>query len=575
MPVAPSYPGVYIEEIPSGVRTIVGVATSITAFVGRAISGPSNQPVLINSFADFDRQFGGLDGDYPLSYAVYDFYQNGGSQAIIVRITASTSVAATLSVNGLNLIASSPGSWGNNLTATTDNLNISAQLAKSLGLTTADLFNLTVTETVAGRTIATERFLNLTFKQDAPGVSATVRAMRVDRVLSQSSQLVRLNTKMVKGVTSPDLPTTAPLPTPAKATATTTTTGGAAAGTDAAGGTGAAGGTAAAAPKAAATVSPAPTPATGGTDATITANDIIGDQGQKTGVYALETADLFNLLCIPPDTMGGDIDPVLVYSPALEYCVTRRAVLLVDPPAAWSANPVTAANTAAAGFDSLGLFGPNARNAALYFPRLVKPDPLSNGQPITVVPSGTMAGVIARTDATRGVWKTPAGVEATLNGISGLDVNLTNAENGILNPLGINCLRTFPLVGSVAWGGRSMSGADQLADDYKYIAVRRLALFLEESLYRGTQWVVFEPNDTPLWAQIRLNVGSFMHNLFVQGAFQGTTPTDAYFVSCDATTNPQNQIDLGIVNVVVGFAPLKPAEFVILQIQQIAGNILT
>ena len=172
MPVAPSYPGVYIEEIPSGVRTIVGVATSITAFVGRAVSGPSNQPVLINSFADFDRQFGGLDGDYPLSYAVNDFYQNGGSQAIIVRVAASTSTAATLSVNGLNLIASSAGTWGNNLTATTDNMNITDQLAKSLGLTTADLFNLTVTETVAGRTIATERFLNLTFK---PGRAGCIR----------------------------------------------------------------------------------------------------------------------------------------------------------------------------------------------------------------------------------------------------------------------------------------------------------------------------------------------------------------------------------------------------------------
>ena len=564
MPVAPSYPGVYIEEIPSGVRTIVGVATSITAFVGRAVSGPSNRPVLINSFADFDRQFGGLDGDYPLSYAVNDFYQNGGSQAIIVRVTASGSAAATVNVNGLNLVASSAGGWGNNLTATSDNLNITDQLAKSLGLTTADLFNLTVTETVAGRTIATERFLNLTFKPDGPGVSASVRAMRVDRVLSQSSQLVRLNTKTVKGVTSPDLPANAPIAKAAAAPAKTT------AAADAA----PAEGTVAVAPKTAAAAAPPP-PFAGGTDAAITASDIIGDQGQKTGVYALETADLFNLLCIPPDTLGGDIDPGLVYSPALEYCVTRRAVLLVDPPAAWSANAVTAANTAAAGFDSLGLFGTNARNAALYFPRLVKPDPLSNGQPITVVPSGTIAGVMARTDATRGVWKTPAGVEATLNGISGLDVNLTNAENGILNPLGINCLRTFPLIGSVAWGGRSMSGADQLADDYKYIAVRRLALFLEESLYRGTQWVVFEPNDTPLWSQIRLNVGSFMHNLFVQGAFQGTTPTDAYFVSCDATTNPQNQIDLGIVNVVVGFAPLKPAEFVILQIQQIAGNILT
>jgi phage tail sheath protein FI len=127
----------------------------------------------------------------------------------------------------------------------------------------------------------------------------------------------------------------------------------------------------------------------------------------------------------------------------------------------------------------------------------------------------------------------------------------------------------------VVWGARTLRGSDQMGDDYKYIPVRRLALFIEESLYRGTQWVVFEPNDEPLWSQIRLNVGSFMHNLFVQGAFQGQTPTDAYFVSCDKTTTTQNDIDLGIVNILVGFAPLKPAEFVILQIQQIAGSIAT
>lgn len=568
MPVAPSYPGVYVEEIPSGVRTIVGVATSITAFVGRAVCGPSNQPVLINSFADFDRQFGGMDVDYPLSYAVNDFYQNGGSQAIIVRVTAATAAAATSTVNGLNLIASSSGTWGNNLTATTDNLNITDQLAKSFGLTTADLFNLTITESVGGRTLAQERFLNLTFKPDGPTVPATVRAMRVDRVLSQSSQLVLLNTKTVKGVTSPDLPAASPVAKVAAAKAPAAPAAGEAAGAE---------GAAAAAPAApkAAAAPATPPPFSGGTDVAIAAADIIGDQGQKTGVYALETADLFNLLCIPPDSLGGDTDPQLIYSPALEYCVTRRAVLVVDPPSAWSANPITAANTAAAGFDSLGIFGTSARNAALYFPRLVKPDPLSNGQPISVVPCGTVAGIMARTDVSRGVWKAPAGVDATLNGISGLDVNLTNAENGTLNPLAINCLRTFPVIGSVVWGARTMCGADQLADDYKYLPVRRLALFLEESLYRGTQWVVFEPNDYPLWAQIRLNVGAFMHNLFVQGAFQGMTPADAYFVSCDATTNPQNQIDLGIVNVVVGFAPLKPAEFVILQIQQIAGNILT
>jgi len=143
----------------------------------------------------------------------------------------------------------------------------------------------------------------------------------------------------------------------------------------------------------------------------------------------------------------------------------------------------------------------------------------------------------------------------------------------VLNPLAINCLRNFPVYGPVCWGARTLNGSDQQADDYKYIPVRRLALFIEESLFRGTQWVVFEPNDTPLWAQIRLNVGAFMQNLFRQGAFQGSTPQDAYFVKCDSTTNPQSTINLGIVNIIVGFAPLKPAEFVVIQIQQIAGQI--
>ena len=180
---------------------------------------------------------------------------------------------------------------------------------------------------------------------------------------------------------------------------------------------------------------------------------------------------------------------------------------------------------------------------------------------------------MARTDSARGVWKAPAGIEATLAGVAELTVKLTDGENGILNPLGVNCLRSFPVIGRVAWGARTLRGADQLADDYKYVPVRRLALFIEESLYRGTQWVVFEPNDEPLWAQIRLNVGAFMHGLFRQGAFQGQTPRDAYFVKCDRETTTQNDINLGIVNIVVGFAPLKPAEFVIIKLQQIAGQI--
>jgi phage tail sheath protein FI len=180
---------------------------------------------------------------------------------------------------------------------------------------------------------------------------------------------------------------------------------------------------------------------------------------------------------------------------------------------------------------------------------------------------------MSKTDTQRGVWKAPAGLDAAVNGVQGLTANLTAAENGLLNPLGVNCLRAFPVTGRAVWGARTLRGADQLADEYKYVPVRRLALFIEESLYQGTQWVVFEPNDEPLWAQIRLNVGAFMQNLFRQGAFQGKTPREAYFVKCDSETTTQNDINQGIVNIIVGFAPLKPAEFVIISLQQLAGQV--
>ena len=303
-------------------------------------------------------------------------------------------------------------------------------------------------------------------------------------------------------------------------------------------------------------------------------SDYDGTVDNKLGIFALEKADLFNLLCIPADARGGDTPPA-VYQSAVGYCANRRAMLIVDSPAAWSANKETAAATARNGMmsNSLGLALAESRNAALYFPRVIETDPLLGGQFDTFVPCGIIAGIMARTDSQRGVWKAPAGLDATLNGIQGLNANLTDAENGMLNPLGVNCLRSFPVTGRVVWGARTLRGADQLADEYKYVPVRRLALFLEESLYRGTQWVVFEPNDEPLWAQIRLNIGAFMQNLFRQGAFQGKTPREAYFVKCDKETTTQNDINLGIVNIVVGFAPLKPAEFVIIKIQQIAGQI--
>ena len=188
-------------------------------------------------------------------------------------------------------------------------------------------------------------------------------------------------------------------------------------------------------------------------------------------------------------------------------------------------------------------------------------------------PCGAVAGIIARTDVQRGIWKAPAGLDASFSGVQGFSYTMTDGQNGLLNPLGLNCLRSFPVTGNLVWGARTLAGADQLASEWKYLPVRRFALFLEESLYRGSQWVVFEPNDEPLWAQIRLNVGAFMQNLFRQGAFQGRSPREAYFVKCDRETTTQNDINLGIVNILVGFAPLKPAEFVVLKIQQMAGQV--
>jgi phage tail sheath protein FI len=220
-----------------------------------------------------------------------------------------------------------------------------------------------------------------------------------------------------------------------------------------------------------------------------------------------------------------------------------------------------------------GLTGTNGINAAFYFPWLIAPDPLQENRPGEFPPCGFIAGLYARTDANRGVWKAPAGTEASLAGVLGPKIVLTDDENGVLNPQAVNCIRNFPVFGTISWGARTLQGNDQIGSEWKYIPVRRTALFIEETLYRALKWVVFEPNDEPLWAQIRLNVGAFMNDLFRQGAFQGKTPRDAYFVKCDKETTTQSDINRGIVNMVVGFAPLKPAEFVIVKIQQMAGQI--
>jgi Bacteriophage tail sheath protein len=526
MPATLTYPGVYVEEIPSGVRTITGVATSVAAFIGRARRGPIDEPRTINSYADFERIYGGLWDKSSLGYAVRDFYLNGGRQAIVVRLYhadsggAAKPARATLDAKGLALEAAYPGSWANGLRARVD-LDVVASVADELGVAKTDLFNLTVRDSKTGDT---EQFRNLTVKESS---------RRADRVLTGESRLVR-----VKG----DLPGNPP--TAHKAS-----------------------------PAAGKTIWEDDETSTGVADAAqasdgeaIAESDFTGDgkQAAKDGLFALEETDLFNLLCIPPYTAGGDVDSSLVGT-AAKYCEDRRALLFVDPPSSWKDKDAAKSN--------VGNVGTSSKNAALFFPRLRQRDPERGNQVGDFVPCGAVAGVFARTDTERGVWKAPAGLAAILVNVPELAVTLTDDENGELNPLGINCLRSMPPAGRVLWGSRTLQGDDRLASEWKYVPVRRTALFIEESLYRGTQWVVFEPNDEPLWASIRLNVGAFMHNLFRQGAFQGKTPQEAYFVKCDKETTTQNDIDLGIVNIVVGFAPLKPAEFVVIKIQQIAGQV--
>lgn len=582
MPITPTYPGVYIEEIPSGVRTITGVATSITAFIGRAAQGPVDEPVTINSYSDFERIFGGLWVDSSLGYAVRDFYRNGGSQAIIIRLYRSEqgenakNAKSKLQVGGLTLEAAYEGAWGVNLRATAD-VNVSETVAVQMGLQKTDLFNLTVRDISPGGT--QERFLNLTIVPGKPRsinkvLEAESRLIRWDGEIPDSlpAAIVAAHTAQQQLIDAKNANPQVPADIAAAETAVKN------ASKDLEDNVTKAEKQLEAAKKvdppvpadieaAIQAVESAKNAMQASNGLLLTKNDNFtpnNGQSQKKGLYTLEKVDLFNLLCIPPYLNTGDIDTSLI-SDAAAYCEKRRAFLIVDPPSTWNDK-----DKAKEGVDNLGT---RSNYAAVFYPRQKQPNPLRDNQLEDFVPCGTVAGIFARTDGQRGVWKAPAGIDATLVGVPQLSVPLTNEENGELNPLGINCLRTFPGAGRVLWGARTLEGDDRLASEWKYIPVRRLALYIEESLYRGTQWVVFEPNDEPLWAQIRLNIGAFMNNLFRQGAFQGSTPQDAYFVKCSSETTTQNDINLGIVNIIVGFAPLKPAEFVIIKIQQIAGQI--
>jgi phage tail sheath protein FI len=758
MPSVLSYPGVYVDEISSGVRTITGVATSIAAFAGAALRGPINSPLRLFSFADYERRFGGLDADSELSYAVRQFFQNGGSDAWVVRLVQSASkaeltLASAKPANVLKLAALDDGADGNSIEVRIDhltsnpgstfnlsllrasdglaetyaNLSMNSRDPRYVGDALANVSQLVSVERLvpkadldalpaatstsgplgdvatlvdpnhnefqvsangldpvkvvlapadtAGATpdarlatlaaaleakvrsqangqaaytgfTAAREGNTIKLSSGAGGESSTVRVLAGDK--NNASGVLKLGADNggteVDGVASLR---PAPIPDPATVTGATladsaldtlpdaTHTGfrisldgygpdlvdiGAAPAAGAAlpdkladvarriqaavralkpgnpayrnftasaagkalrlaSGTRGAGASIAVSPAAAnsiadelkllagATVTtPANVTLQSGAETPFSLTDpyaaFIADRAGRKGIYALENVDLFNLLVLPGITHPG------VLADAAAYCKERRAFFIIDaPPSAKSPADALATIT--------GTDLPKSDHAAVYYPWAYIADPLNHGKPRLTPPSGTVAGMFARTDADRGVWKAPAGTEASLVGVLSLAYRLTDNENGSLNPLGMNSLRIFPVFGPVCWGARTLRGADQMTSEYKYVPVRRLALFLEESLFRGTQWVVFEPNDDQLWSQIRLNLGAFMNTLFRQGAFQGKTPRDAYLVKCDSTTTTQDDINRGVVNILVGFAPLKPAEFVVIKIQQLAGQIQT
>jgi len=623
-----TYPGVYILEQKSGNATISGVSTSVTAFVGAARKGPGDTPVQLSSFAGYLRQFGDpISTAQPMGHAVGHFFANGGSQAIIVRALGAGAAAAARAlpaVNGLTvtLSARSRGAWANGSGAGTP-----AQTGLFVEVVAAqdfpgDRFTLVVTEWAPG---AGGGPASVTTKETWPELSMSPSSTRYVGAALNASSVV---TATVTGAPSP-APTAGrstgalspanvslsgkalrlavdhgpptdyvlfPAESPPAAhtlnavrdhinapgsiwpvtasisggklvlTSKTTDLNSAVVvgliGVDDASedlGLGVSRGGAEA--SAGAAYRPAVAAAAalaGGSDGATVGSAQVVSATQGQGMLALDSLDFprFNLLCLPGVTTA-DTAPL---NTALDYCRRQNAFLVIDPqPGLNPAQLKTASN----------LLRAQGAHGAVYWPRLVTPDAGPDG----FGASGAVAGVMARTDATRGVWKAPAGLDAGIGGIIGLTAPTNDDVSGALNPLGLNVLRTFPGVGPVVWGARTLAGSDVLQSDSKYVPVRRLTDYLSASLYLGTQFAVFEPNDPDLWAQLRLSIGGFMRGLFRQGAFQQSekrAESDSFFVICDSSINPQTEIDNGRVNVVVGFAPLKPAEFVVITITQLS-----
>ncbi len=489
-------PGAHIGE--QAVRTIDGAPTAITAFVGRTQRGPVDEPIIVTSFVEFESIFGGLWAHGVTAHSVGDFFDAGGSTAVIVRVHQpgaddTASIALGTGPGALTLEAAAPGAWGSQLSAAVD--------AGPSHRGDPSMFNLTVVDGITGRI---ELFRDVSVATGSP--------RRVDAVVEQESVLVRMPGALLGA---------APASDPVRATAT------------------------------------------GGNDGG-PASSAIYTTGANLrtahrGLYALDRVDPINLIVIPPYTAGGDVEERVVID-TIAYAEERRAVMIMDLPSTWGTPAAVVKGVSGPSF-------PASSHAATYYPRIHKRDPVGGDRVATFAPSGAVAGVIARTDTLFGVWKAPAGVAATLDGITDLAVHLSDDEIGELSGLGVNCLKTVPSVGHVIWGARTRAGGEQHDSEWKYLQVRRTELFIEDSVQRGLKWVAFEPNGEPLWSENRGSVVSFLDDLFQQGAFSGTRASEAYFVRCDSETTTRQDISVGVVNITLGFAPLKPAEFVTVKLQ--------
>ena len=572
MPITPTYPGLYIEEIPSNAHTITAAPTSVTVFIGYTHPFQTqnfNQPVEIFSFADYERNFGGfftsswfeadentgLFGD--VAMAVYQFFQNGGAAAWVVGLQAAEfagPLTAPATAAGFD-----PVPYQNQASAICGNAYFAALVVVD------DQYDLKITvENIVAESASPSSpliaDLTITYgprsgSNPQPGSKPVVEIYPrvnfqppVNKVAPPGSVFGQVNGSSKLVVVTPVLPAMSPPDTVTILESESTS------------------------PPASSLSSTSfelefpQMPAPSSTQANIydAADFTLVMQADS----ALDKLQIFNLMVIP------GVTETAVLSAASSFCLTKRAFLIMDPTFGDTPDGVNYGSGATTVITSD--FNTKSKNSALYFPYLQSNHPLT-GAVINIPPSGTVAGIFAETDQNRGVWKAPAGLETLLTNVTDVVATgrMTDQRQGVLNQAGVNCIRNFPGIGPVVFGARTSVSANPSFQDWKYVPVRRMALFLEQTLYANLGWVVFEPNANPLWTAIRGSINSFMLGLFRQGAFQGTTPSDAFQVKCDNQTTTQDDINNGIVNIVVAFAPLKPAEFVVIQIAQLAGQTQT